>query len=46
MKVAFVKNMYDSHGPWESIAWKDTNLKDLLFLFPTKVTFWEMRISP
>jgi len=42
MKVAFIKQVPDVHGPWSSVMWKDTTPRGLFDVWPGKATFWEM----
>jgi hypothetical protein len=42
MKVAFIKQVFDVHGPWSSMLWEDTTPRRLLDVWPGKATFWEM----
>ena len=42
MKVAFIKQLYDVHGPWSTVLWKDTTPRGLFDVWPGKATFWEM----
>jgi hypothetical protein len=42
VRVAFIKQVFDVHGPWSSVLWKDTSPRRLLDLWPGKATFWEM----
>lgn len=42
MKVAFIKQVLDVHGPWSSVLWKNTTPRRLLDVWPGKATFWEM----
>ena len=42
LKVAFIKQVLDVHGPWSTVLWKDTTPRQLLDVWPGKATFWEM----
>ena len=42
MKVAFIKQLLDVHGPWSTVLWKDTSPRGLFDVWPGKATFWEM----
>jgi hypothetical protein len=42
VKVAFIKQVLDVHGPWSSILWENTTPRRLLDVWPGKATFWEM----
>jgi hypothetical protein len=42
VKTAFIKQLFDVHGPWSSALWKDTTPRGLLEVWPGKATFWEM----
>ncbi len=42
MRVAFIKQLYDVHGPWSTVLWKDTTPRGLFDVWPGKATFWEM----
>ena len=42
MKVAFIKQVLDVHGPWSTMLWQDTTPRRLLDIWPGKATFWEM----
>jgi hypothetical protein len=42
VRVAFIKQVLDVHGPWSSVLWKDTTPRRLLDVWPGKATFWEM----
>ncbi len=42
MRVAFVKQVLDVHGPWSTVLWKSTTPRRLLDVWPGKATFWEM----
>lgn len=44
MKVALVKQLLDTHGPWRSIAWSDTSPADILRYWPGRALFWQMTI--
>ena len=42
MRVAFIKQLFDVHGPWSSVLWENTTPRGLLDIWPGKATFWEM----
>jgi hypothetical protein len=42
VKVAFIKQLLDVHGPWSTMLWKDTTPRGLFDVWPGKATFWEM----
>jgi hypothetical protein len=42
VRVAFIKQTLDVHGPWSSVLWKHTTPRRLLDVWPGKATFWEM----
>ena len=42
VKVAFIKQLFDVHGPWSSVLWANTTPRKLLEVWPGKATFWEM----
>jgi hypothetical protein len=42
VKVAFIKQVLDVHGPWSTMLWEDTTPRRLLEVWPGKATFWEM----
>jgi hypothetical protein len=42
VKVAFIKQLLDVHGPWSTVLWKDTTPRGLFDVWPGKATFWEM----
>lgn len=42
MRVAFIKQLLDVHGPWSTVLWKDTTPRGLFDVWPGKATFWEM----
>jgi hypothetical protein len=42
MKVAFIKQVLDVHGPWSTMLWENTTPRRLLDVWPGKATFWEM----
>ena len=37
MKVAFVKQLLDTHGPWASVRWQETSPLELLDVWPGAV---------
>ncbi len=42
MRVAFIKQVFDVHGPWSTVLWENTTPRRLLDVWPGKATFWEM----
>lgn len=44
MKVAFVKQLLDAHGPWRTLAWAETSPADILCYWPGRALFWQMTI--
>lgn len=42
MKVAVIKQLLDTFGPWSSIRWDETSPKDLFRLWPSRALHWEM----
>lgn len=44
MKVALVKQLLDTHGPWRSIAWSETSAGDILRFWPGRALFWAMTV--
>lgn len=42
MKVAIVKQVLDTFGPWSSVRWEDTSPAGLLAVWPTRPLHWEM----
>ena len=42
MRVAFIKQVFDVHGPWSTVLWENTTPRHLLDVWPGKATFWEM----
>jgi hypothetical protein len=42
VRVAFIKQLLDVHGPWSTMLWEDTTPRRLLDVWPGKATFWEM----
>jgi hypothetical protein len=42
VRVAFIKQLFDVHGPWSTMLWKNTTPRRLLDVWPGKATFWEM----
>lgn len=42
MKVAIVKQVLDTFGPWSSMRWKDTSPKDYFKIWPGRPLHWEM----
>jgi hypothetical protein len=42
VRVAFIKQVLDVHGPWSSVLWENTTPRRLLNVWPGKATFWEM----
>jgi hypothetical protein len=44
MKVAIVKQVLDTFGPWSSIRWEDTSPEALFRIWPSRVLHWEMTL--
>ncbi len=44
MKIAFVKQLLDTHGPWRSIRWSETSPSGILRYWPGRALFWQMTI--
>jgi hypothetical protein len=42
VRVAFIKQLLDVHGPWSTVLWENTTPRKLLDVWPGKATFWEM----
>jgi len=42
MKVAIVKQLLDTFGPWSSVLWKDKSPTALLARWPGKALHWEL----
>ena len=42
MRVAFIKQVLDVHGPWSTVRWNDAAPERLFDVWPGKATFWEM----
>jgi hypothetical protein len=42
VRVAFIKQVLDVHGPWSTVLWENTSPRNLLDVWPGKATFWEM----
>jgi hypothetical protein len=42
VRVAFIKQLFDVHGPWSTVLWQNTTPRRLLDVWPGKATFWEM----
>jgi hypothetical protein len=42
MKVAIVKQLLDTFGPWASIPWEQTSPEALFSLWPGKALHWEL----
>jgi hypothetical protein len=42
VRVAFIKQVLDVHGPWSTVLWRDSTPRRLLDVWPGKATFWEM----
>jgi hypothetical protein len=42
VRVAFIKQALDVHGPWSSVLWEHTTPRGLFDVWPGKATFWEM----
>jgi len=44
VKVAFVKQLLDTHGPWASVRWQETSPLELLDVWPGRALFWAMTV--
>jgi len=42
MKVAFVKQLFDTFGPWSSVRWAQLPHEEFLNLWPGKAVHWEL----
>jgi hypothetical protein len=42
VRVAFIKQALDVHGPWSTVRWNDAAPERLFDVWPGKATFWEM----
>jgi hypothetical protein len=42
VRVAFIKQVFDVHGPWSTVLWENSTPRQLLEVWPGKATFWEM----
>ncbi|MGB6884678.1 MAG: hypothetical protein WBE10_11580 [Candidatus Acidiferrum sp.] len=42
MKVAIVKQLLDTFGPWSSIRWDETSPESLFRIWPSRALHWEM----
>ena len=42
MKVAIIKQVLDTFGPWSSVRWEVTSPESLLAIWPGKPLYWEM----
>lgn len=42
MKVAVIKQLLDTFGPWSSIRWDETSPQDLFRIWPSRALHWEM----
>ncbi|HKN75905.1 MAG TPA: hypothetical protein VJW94_12075 [Candidatus Acidoferrum sp.] len=42
MKVAIVKQLLDTFGPWSSVRWEETSPEDLFRIWPSRALHWEM----
>jgi len=42
VRVAFIKQLLDVHGPWSTVLWENATPRRLLDVWPGKATFWEM----
>ncbi|MGB2593191.1 MAG: hypothetical protein WBG02_09860 [Candidatus Acidiferrum sp.] len=42
MKVAVVKQVLDTFGPWSGIRWSETSPRDLFRIWPSRALHWEM----
>lgn len=44
MKVALVKQLLDTHGPWRSIRWAETSAAEIVRWWPGRALFWAMTV--
>jgi len=42
MKVAVVKQLLDTFGPWSSVRWEETTPEALFRIWPSRALHWEM----
>ena len=42
MKVAVVKQLFDTFGPWSSVRWEETTPEALFRIWPSRPLHWEM----
>jgi hypothetical protein len=42
MKVAIIKQVLDTFGPWSSIRWEETSPESLFRIWPSRALHWEM----
>jgi hypothetical protein len=42
MKVAIVKQLLDTFGPWSSLRWEETSPEALFQIWPSRALHWEM----
>lgn len=42
MKVAVIKQLLDTFGPWSSVRWEETSPRDLFRIWPSRALHWEM----
>lgn len=42
MKVAMIKQLLDTFGPWSSVRWGETSPIELFRVWPGKAVYWEM----
>jgi hypothetical protein len=42
MKVAIVKQVLDTFGPWSSVRWEETSPEGLFRIWPSRALHWEM----
>jgi hypothetical protein len=42
MKVAIIKQVLDTFGPWSSIRWEETSPEALFRIWPSRALHWEM----
>lgn len=42
MKVAVIKQLLDTFGPWSSVRWNESSPHDLFRRWPSRVLHWEM----
>jgi hypothetical protein len=44
VRVAFVKQLLDSFGPWSSVRWQETTPKDIFKIWPSRATYLQTAI--